>query len=101
MLPRVIMIPYRITSSHSNLGKQNLFHWYTSLTTIAKRETEPNKIDTTSQQTKPIKSRLLRVIKSFKVIIFPPDFNKQPNKSEIHQGMPTPPANTKDGTLQP
>lgn len=68
MLPRVITTPYRITSSHSNLGKWYFFHWYTSLATIAKRDTEPSRMLTANQQAMPIKSRLLNVSNFFQVI---------------------------------
>lgn len=61
---------YRTTSSHSNLVKQYLFHWYTSLATITRSEIEPSKIDTASQQAKPAKSRLLNVSNFFQVIVF-------------------------------
>ena len=72
MLPRVITTPYLIISSHSNLGRWYLFHWYTSLEAITRSEIEPSKIDTASQQTKPIKSRLLNVNKFFQVTFYPP-----------------------------
>ena len=99
--PTIITKEYLAISSHSNLVKQYLFHWYTSLATITRSEIEPSKIDTTSQQAKPIKSRLLNVSNFFQVIVFPPYINRLSSKLRRHQGMPIPPANTKDDMTRP